>query len=82
MWTTGWNRWGQTGDGTTNERLSFLKPKGVSDVKIAEAGWGHNLIVKTDNTVWAWGRNDLGPLGDGTKTTRLSAVKLSGLSGQ
>ena len=53
-----------------------------ADVKVAEAGMGHNLIVKTDETVWGWGRNELGALGDGTKTHRLSAVKLNGLSGQ
>ena len=66
LWATGWNGYGQLGDGTTTERNIFEQvATGVASVS---AGGEHTLLVKTDGTLWATGQNNDGQLGDGTTT--------------
>ncbi|WP_295451380.1 CARDB domain-containing protein [uncultured Thiodictyon sp.] len=73
LWTWGYNKFGQLGDGTTTDRSSPLQVlTGVAAV--ATGGYGHALAIKTDGSLWAWGENTYGQLGDGTHTTRLVPV--------
>jgi Alpha-tubulin suppressor and related RCC1 domain-containing proteins len=52
----------------------------LNDVIMLAAGHGHNLALKSDDTVWAWGRNDEGQFGNGTNTDQVNPVQISGLN--
>ncbi len=45
-------------------------------VAAISSGLGHNLLIKSDNTVWSWGENGSGQLGDTTSTPRLTPVQV------
>lgn len=77
LWATGWNFFGQLGDGTTTDRHGFVQV--LSDVASVSAGPVHTMAVKKDGTLWATGFNDYGELGDGT--TNSSLVFIPVLSG-
>merc|ERR1712054_707826 len=47
-WTTGKNMFGQLGDGTTDDKSSFVKVVD-SNVKFMSAGGYHSMVLKTDN---------------------------------
>lgn len=51
LWAAGSNFFGQLGDGTTTDRLRFVKV--ADNVKAAAAGLQSSYIIKTDNTLWA-----------------------------
>jgi alpha-tubulin suppressor-like RCC1 family protein len=68
LWGTGWNYYGQLGDGTPTERNTFEQV--ATSVASVAAGGEHTLLVKTDGTLWATGSNIFGQLGDGTTTNR------------
>ena len=67
VWAWGLNNEGQVGDGTTENRLTPVQVKGLTNIKaLGERG---NYAIKNDGTVWAWGSNDIsdgayGALGD------------------
>ncbi|HZT12763.1 MAG TPA: hypothetical protein VFA29_08165 [Candidatus Baltobacteraceae bacterium] len=79
VWTWGWNRYGQLGDGTTADSDLPVLVNGVSASAIS-AGFYHTLAIGTDGNVYAWGRNTLGQLGNGTTHDSDLPVKVSGLS--
>jgi alpha-tubulin suppressor-like RCC1 family protein len=71
LWTTGWNYYGQLGDGTydvyppnygTNQPQQIV----ASNATAIVAGYGHSLFLKSDGSLWAMGYNYFGQLGDGT----------------
>jgi hypothetical protein len=74
VWACGDNGSGQLGDGTIDDRHTFVKIS--SDVASMEADDSHNLMIKTDGSLWAWGFNGYGQLGDGTTQNRLSPVQI------
>jgi alpha-tubulin suppressor-like RCC1 family protein len=74
LWATGYNVYGQLGDGTTTNRNAPVKI--MENVKAIAAGDAHSLILKTDNTIWAAGLNSYGQLGDGTNTNRNVFIKM------
>ncbi|HVU08516.1 MAG TPA: RCC1 repeat- and reductase domain-containing protein [Verrucomicrobiae bacterium] len=65
LWATGSNKYGQLGDGTTNDvhRPELIVSNGVTAIA---AGYGHSLFLKSDGSLWGMGNNQLGQLGDGT----------------
>ena len=74
LWATGWNEYGQLGDGTTT---SCNKPKRVmTEVEYVSAGNNSTLIIKADGSLWACGDNKYGQLGDGTKTNRSTPTRI------
>ena len=84
--------WGHNGDGqlgTGNNVFFSNKAVWVEDisstqVKALDAGFSHNLALKTDGTVWAWGLNEDGQLGNktsGTDNKSYVPERVSGLSG-
>ncbi len=87
VWTTGYNGYGQLGDGTTTSRTSYVQvlgPDGIGFltgvVSIAAAA-NHTVALKSDGTVWAWGVNSSGELGDNTATHRYTPVQVFGSGG-
>ena len=81
VWTWGWNKYGQLGDGTTTNRTAPIRVKGLSGiVAINGSGGTHSLALKSDGTVWAWGNNSSGQLGDGTTKNRLTPVQVKDLN--
>lgn len=79
VWTWGWNRYGQLGDGTTADRDLPVQVQGISATAIS-AGFYHTLAIGTDGSVYAWGRNTFGQLGNGTTHDSDVPVKVAGLS--
>ena len=50
VWTTGWNMYGQLGDGTTKDRNFYHKV--AINTKTVAAGTRHSVILKDDGSVW------------------------------
>ena len=80
VWAWGANATGQLGDGTSTDRSTPVKVKGLTGVAAIAAGYKHSVAVKSDGTVWAWGSNQYGQLGDGTTINRTTPVQVKGLS--
>ncbi|MEV5984906.1 Ig-like domain repeat protein [Streptomyces sp. NPDC052051] len=75
---TGWNVYGELGDGTTTATTTPVDvhlPAGTRLTDIA-AGDFHSLAVTSDGRVLAWGFNDHGQLGDGTTVNRSTPVEV------
>jgi len=84
VWTWGWNRDGQLGDGTVTDRLTPVKVLKLTGVTAISAGGYHTVALKSDGTVWAWGSNQFGQLGDGSSGVNISKntpVQVTGLGG-
>jgi alpha-tubulin suppressor-like RCC1 family protein len=64
----GENRYGQLGDGTTNERTAPVPVSGLTGVLAIAAGGFHSLALLSNGTVMAWGQNSDGELGIGNNT--------------
>ncbi|HOM03209.1 MAG TPA: dockerin type I domain-containing protein [Acetivibrio sp.] len=41
--------------------------KGLGDIKMADIGTGHVVVLREDGTVWTWGENVWGQLGNGAQ---------------
>jgi len=80
VWASGYNGYGQLGDGTSTNRYSPVQVVGLTNVIGVSAGKDHTLALKSDGTVWAWGRGNNGQLGDGTSTNRSTPVQVVGLT--
>ena len=76
LWAWGNNRYGELGDGTTENRLSPVQI-GNKKWKIIFNNFESTLGIQENGTLWAWGRNGSGQLGDGTTENRLSPVQIS-----
>jgi len=60
VWTWGYNRSGQLGDGTTRSRWPVAIVRGLPNVVAIAAGGMHSAAVRSDGTVWCWGGGNLG----------------------
>ena len=80
VWTWGFNRTGQLGNGTTEFSPTPNKVSGLSDVKAIATGGAHVVALKKDGTVWAWGGNQSGQLGNGTNFDCKRPAQIPGLS--
>jgi alpha-tubulin suppressor-like RCC1 family protein/uncharacterized protein YjbI with pentapeptide repeats len=81
VWATGWNNYGQLGDGTNVSKNTPVQVIGLSGITAISAGYAYSLFLKNDSTVWATGFNIEGELGDGTYENKNTPVQVSGLSG-
>src|SRR5690242_11568752 len=54
--TWGYNRFGQLGDGTTDERHQPTLVPGLTHVVAIEAGGYSSLALRSDGSVWQWGQ--------------------------
>jgi alpha-tubulin suppressor-like RCC1 family protein len=65
LWAKGSNLYGQLGDGTTTNQVSFIRIGSDKNWAVISAGGGFSLAIKTDGSLWSWGLNSYGELGDG-----------------
>ncbi len=79
VWTWGSNLEGRLGDGTTKQRLTPVKVKGLTGAIAVAAGNRHSVALRRDGTVCTWGSNLYGELGDGTNMDNPAPAVLSGL---
>jgi alpha-tubulin suppressor-like RCC1 family protein len=63
---TGWNLFGQLGNGTLTDSPTPVRVANLSGVTAIAAGNDHTCAVLTGGTVKCWGDNTYGELGDGT----------------
>ncbi len=76
LWTTGFNTYGQLGDGSLTLRTSPVQiTTGVAAVAAGQDDF--SAFVKTDGSLWTMGRNNVGNLGDGTTGNRSSPVQIA-----
>lgn len=73
MWTWGYNRDGQLGNGM-NKFLNTPARIGTDNDWSELACAFHSMALKKDGSMWAWGYNHSSELGDGTFTDRNSPV--------
>jgi alpha-tubulin suppressor-like RCC1 family protein len=68
LWTWGWNKAGQLGNGNLNDITKPTRVGADNDwVKVA-AGQSYTIALKQDGTIWSWGNNNKGELGYRTDT--------------
>lgn len=60
LWMCGANRYGQLGDGTTNNSNAFIKI--MDGVNSVSCGTEFTAAVKSDGSLWMWGTNYYGVL--------------------
>ena len=75
VWTTGENKYGQLGDGSTLAKSSFVQVLS-SGAKAIAAGYDHSMVLKQDGSVWTTGDNKYGQLGDGSTLAESSFVQV------
>ena len=76
VWATGYNRYGQLGDGRRTTRHAFLQVMSYG-VKAVAAGAIHSMVVKQDGSIWATGSNTYGQLGDGSTRSKHIFTRLA-----
>ena len=76
--STGQNDYGQLGDGTTQDRSTPVRARGLSFVVAVSAGRAHTVYLVAGGRVFAAGNNAYGQLGDGSTVTRLAPVEVFG----
>jgi alpha-tubulin suppressor-like RCC1 family protein len=80
VWAWGQNRYGQLGNGSTNNAALPIQVSGLTGITRIAAGYYHSLALKGDGTVWGWGLNNFGQVGNGTIVSQLTPVQVVGLS--
>jgi alpha-tubulin suppressor-like RCC1 family protein len=79
LYSTGYNNYGQLGDGTTTNRTSPVPTiAGGTTWKLVDGTHynGSVAAIKTDGTLWTWGYNANGELGLGNTTNRSSPTQV------
>lgn len=77
LWAAGENRFGQLGDGTTNNIASLIPIEPNSRWKAVGAGGQRSFGIKVDGSLWCWGLNrSYAPLGDGGSTNLLTPTRI------
>ena len=75
VWATGRNHDGQLGDGTRDDKRSFVKVMNSGGAQLAAGGY-HSLVRKQDGSVYATGWNEYGQLGAGSTIDKINYVQV------
>jgi alpha-tubulin suppressor-like RCC1 family protein len=66
LYTWGWNKWGQLGNGKSGEDEFEAEPVKIMDnVQYACTFDSHSAAITEDGSLYMWGINDFGQLGNG-----------------
>ncbi len=79
VWAWGNNTSGQLGDGSTEQRLTFIQVPNLTGITQVSAGTDHALALDQNGKVWGWGGNMSGQLGIGDGFQRNSPVQVTQL---
>jgi alpha-tubulin suppressor-like RCC1 family protein len=71
LWCWGVNKFGQLGQGDTDDRTLPTQVGTAVDWAQVDVGFAHTCATRTDHTLWCWGANYWGQLGLGDEATRL-----------
>ncbi len=66
LWATGFNLFGQLGNGSLLDRTGLVKIGSDSGWVSIAAGETHSAAIRSDGSLWTWGANDQGQLGNGS----------------
>jgi len=66
LWSSGYNAYGQLGNGTITMNGEPIQAGTDTDWTILSVGGDHMAGIKADGTLWTWGANHTGQLGIGT----------------
>ncbi|MFZ5890104.1 MAG: RCC1 domain-containing protein [Myxococcota bacterium] len=80
VYCSGFNIRGQLGDGTTENRTSFVQVASLTGVSQIAAGDYHNCAIM-GGKAWCWGMNENGQLGNDSTSDSHVPVQVKGLSG-
>lgn len=75
----GHNNFGQLGNGTTDDSVSWVST-GLTNAVSVSAGTNTSCAVKADATAWCWGLGDGGRLGNGAFGDSSTPVQVPGIS--
>ncbi|VEN73243.1 hypothetical protein EPICR_140004 [Candidatus Desulfarcum epimagneticum] len=81
LWGTGWNSFGDLGQGDTAHRNTFVQIPGLEHIVAVSGGSHHTLALDAHGHVWAWGHNTYGQVGNNAKTHQKSPVRVVSPSG-
>lgn len=77
IYTWGYNKNGQLGDGSTVNKFTPVRVKAnLTGIIKIDCGVNHMVAQKADGTVYTWGLNNLGKLGDGSTVQRAIPVQM------
>jgi alpha-tubulin suppressor-like RCC1 family protein len=79
----GWNKYGQLGDGTLEDRAEPVDVGGLpKDITLLALGGYHSCVMRSGGGLKCWGWNAFGQLGDSTPTDRAAPVDVRWLAGR
>lgn len=81
VYCTGDNSYGKLGDGTDDDRDTWVKVSTTQRFAKVFAGYEHTCGITVRGTAYCWGENGDGNLGDGTNDDRFTPVQVLGLRG-
>ncbi|MGH2902659.1 MAG: RCC1 domain-containing protein [Solirubrobacteraceae bacterium] len=76
----GYNKYGELGDGTKQERTTPVAVSGITNAVQISSGGFHTCAVLSSGKIECWGENAFEQLGDGTSENSLTPVAVSGIS--
>lgn len=79
VWAWGNNKYGQLGNGTTEQNGIPQKIEGLANIIYINAGATFAFAVNSRGEVFAWGDNRYAQLGDGTVTGRTKPIRITAL---
>ena len=81
IWTWGWNRDGQLGNGTRINSNVPVQVAGITNARHITAGDGHSAAILADGRIVSWGRNWDGQLGNGGPGFTSTPLQVESLNG-
>jgi alpha-tubulin suppressor-like RCC1 family protein len=74
VWSWGYNRFGQVGNGTTDDGLVPIKVSGLPQISAVYAGGFSSLALDANGNVWSWGNTGSRPVLAPTKRSDITGV--------
>lgn len=81
VWAWGGNRYGQLGNGTTDDSPLPVQVAGLDRITNIAAGGYRNLARRSDGTFWGWGTPGLAGAGFSSEAVKLTPVQMQGPPG-